>query len=311
MAYAVGNNGRIRTNISAENAYNSLDISNKDISLRQLRLSTGKRINNAADDVSGYITSRSLQARNQSLKSAANIVSDGLNLTNIIMDSLDNVDTLVCNIKESTATASSGSLGTDEKVALAKAAYRMVQQVQTIVDSAVFGGAQLLGGEYNADMLIGFDVKNTCLTIGIDMRKNNTDFNIESNNFDLNSMSTDCFAGVTGLKLTEMDNVSAADLGIFSNDKISLTLTSLAVALNNVNKVASCIGGVNNRLESQNSLLDSQIINYNAAISRLEDADVAQEQLALIKSQFLQSASLTSLTQANQNPSQYLQLIQG
>ena len=124
-------------------------------------------------------------------------------------------------------------------------------------------------------------------------------------------MSTDCFVGVTGLKLTEMDNVSAADLGIFSNDKISLTLTSLAVALNNVNKVASCIGGVNNRLESQNSLLDSQIINYNAAISRLEDADVAQEQLALIKSQFLQSASLTSLTQANQNPSQYLQLIQG
>ena len=55
-------------------------------------------------------------------------------------------------------------------------------------------------------------------------------------------------------------------------------------------------------------MLKSQITNYNAAISRIEDADVAQEQLSLIKSQFLQQASLISLTQANQQPQAFLQL---
>ena len=309
MAFAIGGNGRIRTNIPAENAYNALESANRDISLRQLRLSTGKRINNAADDVASYITSRALLSRNGSLKSAMRTVGDGLNLGNIIMDSLDNINNLLSTIKESTAAAASGSMGTDEKVALAKAAYRLSQQVQTVVDSTVFGGRKLLNGDYYAEMLVGFDEHHTQLTIAIDMHTNNVDFNLSANNFNLNSLNTNIFGGITNLNLQYFDKVSADDLGVFSYEKIGTTLYSLSNALNNVNKVASYIGGISNRLSSQEDLLRSQITNYNAAISRLEDSDVAQEQLQLIKSQFLQNASLTSLSQANQNPSQFLQLI--
>ena len=309
MAFAIGGNGRIRTNIPAENAYNALESANRDISLRQLRLSTGKRINNAADDVASYITSRALLSRNGSLKSAMRTVGDGLNLGNIIMDSLDNINNLLSTIKESTAAAASGSMGTDEKVALAKAAYRLSQQVQTVVDSTVFGGRKLLNGDYYAEMLVGFDEHHTQLTIAIDMNTNNVDFNLSANNFNLNSLNTNIFGGITNLNLQDFDKVSADDLGVFSYEKIGTTLYSLSNALNNVNKVASYIGGISNRLSSQEDLLRSQITNYNAAISRLEDSDVAQEQLQLIKSQFLQNASLTSLSQANQNPSQFLQLI--
>jgi len=61
-------------------------------------------------------------------------------------------------------------------------------------------------------------------------------------------------------------------------------------------------------LQSQEDLLRSQITNYKAAISRIEDTDVATEQLELVKSQFLQQASLISLAQANQNPQAFLQL---
>jgi len=309
MAFAIGGNGRIRTNIPAENAYNALESANRDISLRQLRLSTGKRINNAADDVASYITSRALLSRNGSLKSAMRTVGDGLNLGNILMDSLDNINSLLSTIKESTAAAASGSMGTDEKVALAKAAYRLSQQVQTVVDSTVFGGRKLLNGDYYAEMLVGFDEHHTQLTIAIDMNTNNVDFNLSANNFNLNSLNTNIFGGITNLKLQDFDKVNADDLGVFSYEKIGTTLYSLANALNNVNKVASYIGGISNRLSSQEDLLRSQITNYNAAISRLEDSDVAQEQLQLVKSQFLQSASLTSLSQANQNPSQFLQLV--
>lgn len=309
MAFAIGGNGRIRTNIPAENAYNALESANRDISLRQLRLSTGKRINNAADDVASYITSRALISRNGSLKSAMRTVGDGLNLGNILMDSLDNINNLLSTIKESTAAAASGSMGTDEKVALAKAAYRLSQQVQTVVDSTVFGGRKLLNGDYYAEMLVGFDEHHTQLTIAIDMNTNNVDFNLSANNFNLNSLNTNIFGGITNLNLQDFDKVSADDLGVFSYNNIGTTLYSLSNALNNVNKVASYIGGISNRLSSQEDLLRSQITNYNAAISRLEDSDVAQEQLQLVKSQFLQSASITSLSQANQNPSQFLQLI--
>lgn len=309
MPFAVGGNARIRTNIPAENAYNTLDVTNKNISLRQLRLSTGKRINNAGDDVAGYITSRALQARNGSLKSALYAVGDAQNVSNIIMDSLDNINNLLTNIKDATAQAATGAMGTDERVALAKAAYRMAQQIQTVVDSTVFGGSQLLTGRFYAEFVIGTSATHSLLTLAIDLTTGNTDFNIPSNNFNVNSLSAGVFAGVTNLDLNQLNNVSANDLGIFAPSVMSLTLASLANAINNVNKVASYLGGIVNRLGSQEELLKNQMVNYNAAISRIEDSDVAKEQLELVKAQFLQQASLVSLAQANANPQAFLQLI--
>ncbi|MFW5663043.1 MAG: flagellin [Bacteroidota bacterium] len=311
MPFAIGGGARIRTNIPSMNAYNSMDQASRDISLRQLRLSTGKRINSAADDVAGYITSRALQARNGALEAAVTTVGDAQNVANILMDSLDNLNGLVTKIKDATAQASSGALGTDEKVALAKASYRMAQQIQTVVDSTVFGGAQLLDGTFTANFIIGYNATNNLLSLNIDMTDTNLDYDIESDNFNVNALGTGMFAGVTGLNLQDLNSVTADDLGIFSDDRIGTTLTSLSSALNNANKVAAYLGGISNRLTSQEELLQNQIVNYKAAISRLEDADVAKEQLGLIKSQFLQQASLVSLAQANQNPQSFLQLLQG
>ncbi len=311
MPFAIGGNARIRTNTPAENAYNALDESNRSISLRQLRLSTGKRINNAGDDVAGYITSRSLHARNSALKSALLAVGDASNLTNILMDSLSNINDLLIKMKDATSQAASGAMGTDERVALGKAAYRMAQQIQTVVDSTVFGGQQLLDGDYEADFFIGTNAVHNLLTLNIDMTTNNIDFNVESNDFNVNSMHYGHFAGITNLDLNSFNNVSAADLGIFTPDNLGTTLQSLSNAIDNVNKVASYLGGISNRLSSQEDLLKGQIVNYNAAISRIEDADVAKEQLELVKSQFLQQASLVSLAQANANPQAFLRLISG
>lgn len=310
MPFAASGNSRIRTNIPAENAYNALNSANRDISLRQLRLSTGKRINNAADDVAGYITSRALIARNGSLNQALKAVGDASNMSQILQDGLDNINNLITLIKDSAANASSGALGTDEKVALAKAAYRLSEQIQTVADSTVFGGAQLLSGDFSANFYIGLNATNDLLTLSIDMQNENTDFNIDSNYFNVNSMSDGNFGGVTGLDLRELNDVSSEDLGVFSNENINNTLVSLSNALNNVNKVAAYLGGISNRLTSQEDVLQNQITNYKAAISRIEDADVAKEQLELIKSQFLQQASLISLSQANQNSSSFLGLLQ-
>lgn len=330
MPTAISGGSRIRTNTPAENAYNALQASSNNIALRQLRLSTGKRINAAADDVAGYITSRALASRNGSLKAALQSVGDATNVTAIAQDALDNINSLLTQIKDAAATASSGALGTDEKIALAKGAYRLAQQIQFVVDATVFGGKQLLQGSFTGSWVIGYYANNDILSISIDLTTHNPDFNTysikpdgtkeQTNNFNLNATkdarvgNTPNFAGVSGLNLESLNEVGNLDengniqLGIFSITQISTTITSLTEALNNVNKVASYIGGIQVRLGSQEDLLKSQITNYNAAISRIQDTDVAFEQLELIKSQFLQQASLISLAQANQTPQTFLQL---
>lgn len=316
MPTAIAQGSRIRTNTPAENAYNALQAASNNIALRQLRLSTGKRINTAADDVAGYITSRALQARNGALKKALLAAGEAMNVTAIAQDALDNITNLLTQIKDAASQASTGALGTAEKVALAKASYRLAQQIQFVVDSTVFGGKQLLWGNYSGTWAIGFYADNSILSIGVDLTTSNSDFNIASKNFNLNATSAAIspaghatnFAGVSGLDLESLNSVSESNLGIFSTSQIATTLTSLAMAIDNVNKVAAYLGGIQNRIGSHEELLKSQITNYNAAISRIEDADVAQEQLELIKQQFLLQASLISLTQANQQPQAFLQL---
>lgn len=308
MPSSIASGGRIRTNIPALNAYNSLQSSNRAIAKSQLRLSTGKRINAASDDVAGYITSRSLNSRNVSLKAALNAVGEAKNVTSISQDALDNITNLLTQIKDAASQASSGALGTDEKVALAKAAYRLSEQIQTVVDSTVFGGKELLNGAFSGDFVIGVGESNSLITISVDLSStNNANFNT-GNQFELNSDTAANFGGITGLNLASLDSVSDSNLGMFSATAISTTLTSLSNALDNVSKVASFVGGLEARLNSQEDLLTSQITNYKSAISRIEDVDVAEEQLDLVKNQFLQQTSIITLSQANQNPQTYLQL---
>lgn len=310
MPSAVSNGARIRTNTPAENAYNALESASKNIATRQLRISTGKRINSAADDVAGYITSRSLQARNGTLKSALAAVGDASSTVSIASDAYDNINSLLNNIKDNAASAASGSLGTDEKVALAKAAYRLADQIQTVVDSTVFGGRQLLNGAFSGEFVIGSTASNTLLTLAVDLTSGNTStFNVtNASGFEIGNTVSN-FAGVSGLSLASLNSVSSTTLGVFATANIAQTLASLSTAIENVNKVTSYLGGLSNRLLSQEDLIKSQVLNYNTAIDRIENADLAKEQLELSKANFLQQTSLTSLSQANQGPQQFLQLL--
>lgn len=311
MPAVINGGARIRTNTAAENAYNALTNANNSIGTRQLRLSTGKRINSAADDVAGYITSRSLQSRVGSLRSAVLAVGDARNVVLLAGESLDNIADLVTKIKESSSYAASGALGTDEKVALAQAAFRFAQQIQTVVDSTVFGGQSIIKGGFSGDFVIGFRADNSLLTLGIDFTTGAVQSGANEFALDLNSMSRDRdFAGVAGLNLISLGEITSQNLGIFSRQNINHTLQSLSNAIQNIDKLASYIGGIANRLESQDTALQAQITNYNSAISRIADADIALEQLELIRSQFLQQSSVISLAQANQNPQTFLQLLQ-
>ena len=139
------------------------------------------------------------------------------------------------------------------------------------------------------------------------------DFNNDDTLYQGGNTKSNHFAGIDGLNLSKLATVTADNLqdsgSMWSDANIQHTLMSLDKALTNINKIATYLGGIQTRLNSQEETLTSQITNYKAAISRIEDADVAEEQMKLITNQFLQSASLVSLSQANQNPMEFLQLL--
>jgi flagellin len=322
MPASIASGARIRSNIPAYNAYNALAIQDNAIASSQLRLSTGLRINSASDDVAGYITSRSLSSRNSALLSAQEAVGQAKNVTAISQDALSEIGEQLINIKQNVASASSGALGTDEKVALAKSAYRMAQQIQAITDSTVFGGKQLLQGDFSGDWTVGYYADDSLLELELNLSKQNTDYDLTgkaSNDFNLNATSeamraaggvAENFAAVQGLNLEDLSEVSSDNLGIFSEENINTTLTSLSQAITNVNKVTAYVGGIETRLNSQESTLNTQITNYEAAISRIQDADVAKEQMKLTIYEFLRQSSLNSLAQANHSPEAFLKLFQ-
>jgi flagellin len=123
--------------------------------------------------------------------------------------------------------------------------------------------------------------------------------------------ASDGFGGIAGLNLSSLGEITANTLqgSIWDSSNIQTTLMSLESALNNVNKVGTYLGGIHTRLNYQEETLTSQITNYRAAISRIEDADVAMEQMSLIRNQFLQESSLISLAQSNATPQSFLRLL--
>jgi flagellin len=310
MPFSVGNSARIRSNTPSSSHLKTLTDNMEQLNKHRLNLSTGKRINSASDDVANFPTSRILDSRNRTLQSAMQAVDDAKNVINIILESLDNVSDLVIEIRDATAQAANGLQGTDERIALSKAAYRLASQIQTVVDSSVFGGRSLVDGTFSANFVISVNANNSLQTMSIDMGTNNPNFNTSSGTFDINASSTDNFAGISGLNLAELNNVSATDLGVFSDENIGTTLSSLADALDNVTNTASYVGGFSQRLESQSQLLIEQITGYKDTISRIEDADVAREQMEIVKREFMQQTALQSLSQANVTPQSYLRLLE-
>ncbi len=310
MPFSVGNSARISSNTPAASHLKALRDSTLELNKHQLNLSTGKQINNASDDIANYPTSRILQSRNSTLQSAFQAVADAGNVVNIILESLDNIADLITEIKDSTAQAASGIQGTDEKIALSKAAYRLASQIQTIVDSSVFGGRSLIDGTFSANFVISVNASNSLQTLSIDMGTANPNFNTETGFFDVNAMGISNFAGVSGLDLRELNLTDSNNLGIFSDDNIATTLASMSEALDNITNTAAYVGGFSKRLDSQSEFLTEQITGYKDTISRIEDADVAREQLEIVKRQFMQQTALQSLSQANVSPQSYLRLLE-
>jgi flagellin len=142
MAFSTGS--RINTNVAAYNALNALNNVTRDMSVHQLRLSSGKRINSASDDASGYVISKKMEARVKSLQAEVDNIGDSQSSLGVAEGGYQTIADLLTQIKQKQTRASNASFGADEKTAVASEVGQLMQEIDSINTSTQFNGNNLL-----------------------------------------------------------------------------------------------------------------------------------------------------------------------
>ncbi len=274
MAFYGGS--RIYTNVGALNALNALNNINSKIGVHQLRLSSGKRINSAADDPAGYTISEKLKARSRALSQALNNVGEAKNVLSVAEGGLQNINDILTTIKEKMIQAGNGSYGNSELQAVLSQINDLLDEVDDIIAETKFNGTQLIDGNFtNKVFQTGADGGDT-ITISLSS-------SLDSASFGLDSLTT-----------SDLSSVAALD--------------SVDSYMSTVSSELQTIGSLVQRLDYKEATLQVAITNTDAAASRIMDADIAKEQLEITKLQILQQTATVQLAQANAAPNNILQL---
>ncbi len=294
---------RINTNIGALNALKSLNDVGDRLSIAQLRLATGKRINSAADDAAGYSIAKKFNARAQGLGQALNNIGSAKNLVSVAEGHLNNIVDILTQMKTKATQAADDSLATEERNAISKELKELANQIDFETKQATWNNRSLLAG---AD--VSGSNSSVAFTFQIGAGYSSTD---DTLTFDLLNTSNVSFGGTVGENGYTSASLSVSITGtrdVTSSASAQELMANIDAAIANVSKALSYVGSVVNRMTYQESSLTVARTNTESARSRIEDADMAYEQLEATKLQILQQTASAMLAQANAGPENILTL---
>ena len=278
----------VNTNVSSILVQRSLQASTQNISRSLEKLSTGYRINKAADDAAGLTISESLKSHARGAQVASSNAQAGINLMQTAEGDLSIIQDNLQRIRDLAVQAANGTNSSAERAAIQSEVQQRVNEIDRISSSSSFNQIKLLDG--------------TSSSLSLQIGANAT--------ASLNSIS------LTEGTVNPLGNADASTLGIsgvtaaFASTAAAASyIGSIDTAINTVSTRRSSIGSIQNRLESAITSLNIQFENMSAAGSRIRDVDVAKEAATLTRNQILQQASATLLAQANQAPAVALSLI--
>jgi len=284
---------RINTNVSAANAYRNLTVNDKAVSGSMEKLSSGLRINRAADDAAGLSVSEGLKSQIGGLTVAARNAQDGVNVAQTADGALGETSSILQRMRDlSVQAANSGSQDSDAKSAANTEFQELNKELDRIVTSTKFGSQALLDGSYNGAFQVDSASKNTntAAQINIDMT-NSADGALAK-------------AGLQGLNSTGL-GTDTLDL----TADPSAAIDALDTAIKGVSTVRSQIGAIQNRFEHTINNVNVAIENLSASKSSITDTDMASEMVKFSKNQILQQAGTSMLAQANQSGQGVLKLL--
>jgi flagellin len=277
MTMAVGDANRVNANIGALNGLNSLMSINKKLEISQLRLSTGRRINEAADDPSGYSIATSFDKRARGLSVALDSVGTASNALSIAEGGLNNINQILLDMKDLVVQGASDTLGSTERTAINTQLTALRDEITRIAAQTTFNGTKMLDGTFT-----------------------NRRFQTGDTETDYISFSISASYDATALSLT---SVSVTDSSAACN-----SMASVNTAINTVATQVQSIGSVVQRMRLVENNLSVAIVNTTAAKSRILDADVAKEQVESTRYQILRQLATAQLAQANTAPQSVLSL---
>lgn len=328
----------INTNTQSIFAQRALGQNTLNLQRNMERLSTGFRINRAADDAAGLSISNKLTTRIRGFEKAKQNAGDGISLIQTAEGALGIVQENLQRIRELVVQGVNGTNSANEKNALQKEINERVRLINDISQSAEYNGIQLLTGNNfinnggtlsNVVLQTGSDTgQTTTLSFGSGITADtgiNIDVDHEITGTTVDSGEINEGIAVVGFALSELhiagatiDSLAVAEtrFGGAANVDIDATGTALSLAgvdtmIDNLSRMRSELGAMQNALESKMEYIDIARENALASRSRILDVDIAKESSQLVKNQILQQSAAAMLTQANTLPQIALQLLQG
>ena len=318
----------VNTNVSSLNAQRQLMNSGNSLDTSFKRLSSGLRINSAADDAAGLQISDRLTSQINGLNQGNRNANDGISLAQTAEGALDEVTSMFQRIRTLSQQAANGSNTDEDRLALQEEIRALSKEVNRVAEDTTFGGQNLLNGTYDAKFQVGADAVQT---IGFSMKDVGATTSgantISANGGFTMSGIAGIASAVTGETLSATTGTISADVGaapddssfadVFTKEGISVSSQANAQAVMAgmdaliavVDKKRAELGAVQNRFQSTIRNQSNISENLSAAQSRIKDTDFAQETANLTKMQILQQASQTILSQANQRPQAALSLL--
>ena len=276
----------VNTNVSALNAQRQLFNSSNELNTSFERLSSGFRINRAADDAAGLQITDRLTSQIQGLNQAVRNANDAISLVQTAEGALGETTTALQRIRQLAVQSQNGINSSADRLALQKEVSALKTEITRISTDTQFNKVDLLTGGFSASFLVG---ANGGQTISVNLSAGN-------------------LTGITG-------SFSSGGLGVGATDSVA-TIAGASGVLSNVDSALSAIGGaradlgaLQNRFQSTIRNLSNIAENVSSARSRIRDTDFATETAELTRNQIIQQASTTVLSQANQRPQAALQLL--
>ncbi|NBB87018.1 MAG: flagellin [Bacteroidetes bacterium] len=279
---------RINTNVQSLRAYNQLQHTNSRLNDHQLRLATGKRINEAADDSAGFALSKKLEARIRGQRQAQANIGDAQSMLTVAESATTTMMDIVQSMKEKVVQARNDSMGDDERDLIQGYIDEMALELQDLADHSEFNGVALLNGTAGT---LNFQV-GAGTAAGDVFAVEIPDFSPDNGDFG---------DGTVAIEDIVVDNDDA--------DR-ETALGAVDGAIDFLSAQIAKIGDAQNRLSFKEQNLATSTDNYEAAKSRIMDADFAKEQMELVKQQILQETGNAALAQSNAAPQSVLSLLQ-
>ncbi|MZH14012.1 MAG: flagellin FliC [Nitrospinae bacterium] len=281
---------RIFNNIASINAQRILGTNNDRLAKSVERISSGIRINRAADDAAGLAISEALRSDIRSLRQAVRNANDGISLINVAEGALNEQASILIRLRELASQAATGTVGSTERQTVQLEFDALRLEIDRISATTEFNGQNLVDGSLASGVT---SANQILIQVGIDSGSNSR------------------------INLNEQINLAAVTATSLSIDSLSVTsaagaltaLDSINAAISTVTQGRGKVGAVQNRLTRTISNLSISVENLQAAESAIRDADIAEEVALLTRNQILVQASTAMVGQANLIPQSVLQLL--